>query len=57
MGASLTPTSRATSQPESRTAPSQLSLPGVRTGDSGTKKWAHTAAVSEMINGIQNSQW
>ncbi len=56
-GASLTPRSRATSHPESRTAPHQLILPGVRTGDSGTKKWAQTAAVTEMIRGNQNSQW
>jgi len=38
VGASLTPTSSATNHDESRTAASQLILPGVRTGDSGTKK-------------------
>ena len=57
VGASLTPTSRATSQAESRTAASQLIRPGVRTGDSGTKSCAETAATSVMISGIQNSQW
>ena len=47
----------ATSHPESRTAPNQLIRPGVRTGDSGTNTWAHTAAITVMISGIQNSQW
>jgi hypothetical protein len=36
LGPSLTPTSSATSQAERRTAPSQSTLPGDRTGDSGT---------------------
>ncbi len=57
VGASLTPSSRATSQADSSTAASQLILPGVRTGDSGTKRWAQPAAMRVMIRGIQNSQW
>ena len=34
-----------------------LILPGVRTGDSGTKTMAATAAAAVMIMGNQNSQW
>ena len=56
-GASLTPRSRATSQPDRSTAASQLTRPGVRTGDSGTNRWAQTAAIRVMTSGIQNSQW
>ena len=37
-GAWLTPTNSATNHPESRRAANQLTPPGVRTGDSGTKK-------------------
>ena len=36
LGPSLTPMRRTTSHPDSRTAASQLTRPGVRTGDSGT---------------------
>ena len=57
VGASLTPRSRATSQPDRSTAASQLTRPGVRTGDSGTNRWAQTAAIKVMMSGIQNSQW
>ncbi len=38
-------------------AGSQLIRPGLRTGDSGTKKCAATAAATVTIIGIQNSQW
>ena len=45
------------SQPESRTAPSQLMPAGARTGDSGTKKIVATVAIVVTISGIQKSQW
>ena len=57
LGASLTPMSRATSHPERSRAASQLTWPGVRTGDSGTNTKAHTAAITVITRGIQNSQW
>ena len=34
-----------------------LTRPGVRTGDSGTKRWAMIAAGMTMAKGIQKSQW
>ena len=58
VGASLTPTSRATSQPESSTAASQSIRPGVRTGDSGTNAHVQIAGDHDRCtSGIQNSQW
>ncbi len=56
-GAWLSATSSATSHAESSTAGAQLIRPGVRTGDSGTKKCAATAAATVRIIGSQNSQW
>ena len=56
-GASLTATSSATSQADSRTAASQAILPGVRIGDSGMTKCVATAASATAMPGIQNSQW
>ncbi len=35
----------------------QLTLPGVRTGDSGTSRQVAIAAITIRTNGIQNSQW
>ena len=55
-GASLSATSSATSHADSSTAGSQLIRPGVRTGDSGTKSTAATAAATVRIIGSQNSQ-
>ena len=46
-----------TSQPDIRPAPIQLMRPGARTGDSGTKRKVAMVAVTDIINGIQNSQW
>ena len=46
-----------TSQPDINTAPSQLMRPGERTGDSGTKANVAMVAATDMISGIQNSQW
>ena len=57
VGASLTATSRATSQPDSRTAASQLIRPGVRDRRLGDEKWVATAATATTTPGIQNSQW
>src|SRR5262245_56769624 len=54
-GASLSPTSRATSHADSSTAGSKLILPGVRTGDSGTNSSADTAAATVSASGSQNS--
>ena len=54
---SLMPTSRHTSQPESRNAPSQLTRPGTLIGDSGTKNTVATVATTMRTSGIQNSQW
>ena len=51
------PTSRQTSQPESRKAPSQLTRPGTLIGDSGTKNTVATVATTTRTSGIQNSQW
>ena len=46
-----------TSQPDIRTAPSQLMRPGERTGDSGTKTKVAMVAVTDMTSGTQKSQW
>jgi hypothetical protein len=56
-GASLSATSRATSQPDSSTAGNQLIRPGVRTSDSGTSAIAQTAVMAVRISGSQKSQW
>src|SRR5262245_906438 len=56
-GALLTPRSRATSQPERSTAPSQNTSPGDRIGDSGTKRDVATVEIAATTSGIQNSQW
>ena len=45
------------SQPDMRTAPSQLMPAGARTGDSGTKKKVATVAAADMMSGSQKSQW
>ena len=37
-------------------APIQLTRPGDRTGDSGTKKNVVTVAPTDMTSGTQNSQ-
>jgi hypothetical protein len=50
------PTSRQTSQPDSRAAPSQFTRPGVLIGDSGTKSTVATVAATTRKNGIQNNQ-
>src|SRR6185437_11524180 len=57
VGASLTARSSATSQPESRIAPSQWTFPGARTGDSGMNTSVATMDTSVTTPGIQNSQW
>ena len=56
-GPSLMPSSRQTSQADSRPAPAQLTCPGVLIGDSGTKKCVRPAAATTTTSGIQNSQW
>ena len=56
-GASLSATSSATSHADSSRAGAQLIRPGVRTGDSGTKSTADTAAMIVRTIGSQNSQW
>ena len=48
---SLMPTSRQTSQPESRNAPSQLTRPGTLIGDSGTKNTVATVATTTRTSG------
>ena len=53
----LSASSRQTSHDDSRIAGRTLILPGVRTGDSGTKTTAASAAAAVMIIGNQNSQW
>ena len=53
----LMPTSRQTSQPESRNAPSQLTRPGTLIGDSGTKNTVAIVATTTSTSGSQNSQW
>ena len=54
---SLMPTSRHTSHPESRNAPSQLTRPGTLIGDSGTKNTVAIVATTTRTSGNQNSQW
>ena len=56
-GPSETANSPATSQPDMRSAPVVLIRPGVRMGDSGTKRMVVTVATTHRINGIQKSQW
>src|SRR5665213_4110073 len=46
-----------TSQADMIDAPTQLTRPGARTGDSGTKRNVVTIAPSDRIKGIQNNQW
>ena len=53
----LTAISKVTSQPDISSAVPTLIRPGARSGDSGTKNSAATAATRVMIIGIQNSQW
>ena len=38
-------------------AASQLTLPGTRTGDSGTRRQVRMPAATTATSGIQNSQW
>ena len=57
VGASLTATSSAISQPESSAAPAQWTLPGARIVDSGIRKIDATVEISVTTSGIQNSQW
>ncbi len=52
----LMPSSSATSQPESSRAPGMLTVPAVRTGDSGTSSQVATAAATMMMPGMMNSQ-
>jgi len=54
---SLIASSRPASPVDISAAPSQLILPGVLIGDSGTKKWASSVAPMIATSGIQNSQW
>ena len=54
VGASLKPSRIATSQPDSSDAPSQLTRPGLRTGDSGTNSQVATSASTTATSGIQN---
>ena len=51
------PSSSRTSQEESSSAPTQSTLPGDLTGDSGTKKTVATVALTVTTSGNQNSQW
>ena len=53
----LTASISATSQVDIRTALVKLIRPGVRSGDSGTNRYAAMAASTVMIIGSQNSQW
>src|SRR5690349_13420639 len=53
---SLTGISSATSQPESSAAPTGSILPGVWTGDSGTKKIVPTIEATTATSGNQKSQ-
>ncbi len=55
-GASLSATRSATSHADNSSAGSQPIRPGARTGDSGTNRTAHTAAMTVRIIGSQNSQ-
>ena len=57
MGASLIASSRQISQSESSMALVQLTLPGARTGDSGTITIVAIVVSAITANGIQNSQW
>ena len=54
---SLTATSSATSQADSSTPPSQWTLPGARTDDSGMNTMAATVATEVSMSRIQKSQW
>ena len=53
----LIATSTATSHDDSSAAPTQLTRPGERTGDSGTKKKVAIVATIVAASGNQNSQW
>ena len=53
----LIATSTATSHDDSSAAPTQLTRPGERTGDSGTKKKVAIVAMTVAASGNQNSQW
>ena len=57
VGASLIARSRQTSQSESRTAPTQLTSPGARIGDSGMNSDRRDQVSTMTPSGIQNSQW
>src|SRR2546430_1372070 len=54
---SLTGTSKATSQPDSSTAPVGSIRPRVRTGDPGTNTIVPTVAATTATSGNQNSHW
>ncbi len=53
----LTASRRVTSQVDMSSAVATLIRPGARSGDSGTKKCAVTAAAAVRIIGSQKSQW
>src|SRR4051812_20650709 len=53
----VTASSTAVSPADISAAEPQLTRPGTRTGDSGTKRWISTVAAATGISGIQNSQW
>ena len=57
VGPSETATRPATNQPDMKSAPVALMPPGVRMGDSGTKKTVVTVATTHRIIGPQKSQW
>jgi hypothetical protein len=54
---SLTPSSRAISQPDRSPAARKFTVPGVFTGDSGTNRKVAIVAIAVMTSGIQKSQW
>src|SRR3954452_17912637 len=53
----LIATSTATSHDDSSAGPTQLTRPGERTGDSGTKKKVALGEPTVGASGNQNSQW
>ena len=57
LGPSERARSPVTSQPDMKAAPSQLTRPGDRTGDSGTKMKVAMVAGKVIIRGNQKSQW
>src|SRR4051812_7190906 len=54
---SLTPSSSATSQPDSVSTAAIETRPGEVTGDSGIRNSVATMAIAAIAPGIQNSQW